>query len=153
VEGREPARQHPPLGILETCFRRSGASKALSKVALVEHAHLEIISIDLVRGDDEDAVAFAQTAPRTVISAAEMRPPELVLIAQRTRFPFSTAALGFMFAMLVGSGITRPVYRLLEGTREVEAGHFDKSIPVTTRDEIGQLSIAFNRMIEGLAQQ
>jgi class 3 adenylate cyclase len=60
------------------------------------------------------------------------------------------ATLGFMFAMLVGSGITRPVYRLLEGTREVEAGRFDKSIPVTTRDEIGQLSIAFNRMIERL---
>jgi class 3 adenylate cyclase len=60
------------------------------------------------------------------------------------------AALGFIFAMLVGSGITRPVYRLLEGTREVEAGRFDKSIPVTTRDEIGQLSIAFNRMIERL---
>jgi class 3 adenylate cyclase len=60
------------------------------------------------------------------------------------------ATFGFMFAMLVGSGITRPVYRLLEGTREVEAGRFDKSIPVTTRDEIGQLSIAFNRMIEQL---
>src|SRR5262249_4802589 len=29
------------------------------------------------------------------------------------------AAVGFMFAMLVGSGITRPVHRLLEGTREV----------------------------------
>jgi class 3 adenylate cyclase len=60
------------------------------------------------------------------------------------------AAFGFMFAMLVGSGITRPVYQLLEGTREVEAGRFDKSIPVTTRDEIGQLSIAFNGMIERL---
>jgi class 3 adenylate cyclase len=60
------------------------------------------------------------------------------------------ATLGFMFAMLVGSGITRPVYQLLEGTREVEAGRFDKSIPVTTRDEIGQLSIAFNGMIERL---
>jgi class 3 adenylate cyclase len=60
------------------------------------------------------------------------------------------AALGFIFAMLVGSGITRPVYQLLEGTREVEAGRFDKSIPVTTRDEIGQLSIAFNGMIERL---
>ena len=55
-----------------------------------------------------------------------------------------------MFAMLVGSGITRPVHQLLEGTREVEAGRFEKSIPVTTRDEIGQLSVAFNRMIERL---
>src|SRR5262249_61115359 len=34
--------------------------------------------------------------------------------------------------------------------REVEAGHLDRSIDVTTRDEIGQLSAAFNRMIEQL---
>jgi adenylate cyclase len=62
------------------------------------------------------------------------------------------AALGFMFAMMVGSGITGPVLRLLEGTREVEAGRLDRSISVTTRDEIGQLSAAFNRMIERLRQ-
>jgi class 3 adenylate cyclase len=58
--------------------------------------------------------------------------------------------LGFMFAMLVGSGITRPVMRLLEGTREVEAGRLDGTISITTGDEIGQLSAAFNRMIERL---
>jgi adenylate cyclase len=60
------------------------------------------------------------------------------------------AILGLIFAMLVGSGITGPVHRLLEGTRAAEAGRFDKSIAVTTRDEIGQLSIAFNRMMEQL---
>jgi class 3 adenylate cyclase len=58
--------------------------------------------------------------------------------------------LGFVFAMMVGSGITRPVMRLLEGTRQVEAGQLDHSINITTRDEIGQLSAAFNRMIERL---
>jgi adenylate cyclase len=62
------------------------------------------------------------------------------------------AVLGFVFAMLVGSGITGPVLRLLEGTREVEAGRLDRPISVTTRDEIGQLSAAFNRMIERLRQ-
>jgi class 3 adenylate cyclase len=62
------------------------------------------------------------------------------------------AVLGFMFAMMVGSGITGPVLRLLEGTREIEAGRLDRSISVTTRDEIGQLSSAFNRMIERLRQ-
>ena len=62
------------------------------------------------------------------------------------------AVLGFMFAMMVGSGITGPVLRLLEGTREIEAGRLDRSISVTTRDEIGQLSAAFNRMIERLRQ-
>jgi class 3 adenylate cyclase len=60
------------------------------------------------------------------------------------------AVIGFIFAMTVGSGITGPVLRLLEGTREIEAGRLDGSISVTTRDEIGQLSAAFNRMIERL---
>jgi class 3 adenylate cyclase len=62
------------------------------------------------------------------------------------------AVIGFIFAMMVGSGITGPVLRLLEGTREIEAGRLDQSISVTTRDEIGQLSAAFNRMIERLRQ-
>jgi class 3 adenylate cyclase len=62
------------------------------------------------------------------------------------------AVLGFVFATMVGSGITQPVLRLLEGTREVEAGRLDQSITVTTRDEIGELSAAFNRMIERLRQ-
>ncbi|MGY4480371.1 adenylate/guanylate cyclase domain-containing protein [Bradyrhizobium sp. USDA 3364] len=60
------------------------------------------------------------------------------------------AILGFVFAMLVGSGITGPVMRLLESTREVEAGRLDGAIAITTQDEIGQLSAAFNRMIETL---
>jgi class 3 adenylate cyclase len=62
------------------------------------------------------------------------------------------AVLGFVFAMMVGSGITGPVLRLLEGTREVEAGRLDRTITVTTGDEIGLLSAAFNRMIEKLRQ-
>jgi class 3 adenylate cyclase len=57
------------------------------------------------------------------------------------------AIVGLVFANLVGGGISRPVRRLLEGTRAVEAGHFDQSIDVTTVDEIGQLATAFNRMV------
>lgn len=58
--------------------------------------------------------------------------------------------IGLIFALLVSGGITRPVQRLLAGTREIEAGRLDGSIDVTTRDEIGQLSAAFNRMVEKL---
>lgn len=60
------------------------------------------------------------------------------------------AVVGFAFALLVSSGITRPVRLLLAGAREVEAGRFDKSITVSTQDEIGELATAFNRMIEQL---
>lgn len=60
------------------------------------------------------------------------------------------AVVGFVFALMVSSGITRPVRLLLAGTREVEAGRFDKPIAVSTQDEIGELAAAFNRMTEQL---
>ena len=63
------------------------------------------------------------------------------------------AILGLLFAGLVGGGITRPVRLLLQGARDVEAGQLDRSIDVVTRDEIGQLTAAFNRMVGQLRQK
>ena len=60
------------------------------------------------------------------------------------------AVLGLVFAMLVSAGMTRPVRRLLEGARAVEAGQLDKTLVVTSQDEIGHLTAAFNQMIEQL---
>ena len=60
------------------------------------------------------------------------------------------ATIGLGFALVVSSGITRPVRQLLEGTRHIEAGNLDRPISVSTADEIGQLSLAFNRMVERL---
>jgi class 3 adenylate cyclase len=57
------------------------------------------------------------------------------------------AILGLTFSLFVSSGITRPVRRLLDGTRAVEAGRLDGSIDITTQDEIGQLTAAFNAMV------
>src|SRR5258708_15647961 len=60
------------------------------------------------------------------------------------------AILGVVFAMLVSAGVTRPVRRLLEGAKAVEAGDLDGTLVATSRDEIGHLTIAFNRMVEQL---
>jgi class 3 adenylate cyclase len=58
--------------------------------------------------------------------------------------------LGLVFAALVSAGVTRPVRRLLEGARAVEAGNLDETLVATSRDEIGHLTIAFNQMVEQL---
>ena len=60
------------------------------------------------------------------------------------------AALGLVFAALVSSGMARPVRRLLEGARAIEAGRLDETLDVTSQDEIGHLTTAFNRMVEQL---
>ena len=60
------------------------------------------------------------------------------------------ASLGLLFAALVSSGMARPVRRLLEGAHAVEAGRLDETLTVTSQDEIGHLTVAFNRMVEQL---
>jgi HAMP domain-containing protein len=62
------------------------------------------------------------------------------------------AIVGLIFANVVSGGIIRSVRQLLDGTRAVEAGHLDRSIDVTTGDEIGQLASAFNRMVMQLRE-
>jgi class 3 adenylate cyclase len=99
--------------------------------------------IDAIRSDMLTQVRYSAT---TVIRQQNQT---IIISAVVTGI---AAVLGFVFAMLVGSGITGPVLRLLEGTRQVEAGRLDHSISVTTGDEIGLLSAAFNRMIERLRQ-
>lgn len=97
--------------------------------------------IDAIRADMLKQV-FASTA--TVIG----RQRQAMIISGIVTI--LAAVVGFAFALLVSSGITRPVRLLLAGTREVEAGRFDKTITVSTQDEIGELAAAFNRMIEQL---
>jgi adenylate cyclase len=63
------------------------------------------------------------------------------------------AALGLLFATLISTGMTRPVRNLLEGTRAIERGDLDTTLAVTSKDEIGHLTVAFNRMIEQLRQK
>jgi adenylate cyclase len=58
--------------------------------------------------------------------------------------------LGLVVAAVITSGLVRPVRRLLAGTNAVESGELDTVVPVTSRDEIGRLTEAFNHMVAEL---
>jgi adenylate cyclase len=55
-----------------------------------------------------------------------------------------------LFSLIVSGGMARPVRRLLEGAHAVASGKLDQTLYVTSKDEIGSLTVAFNRMIEQL---
>src|SRR5215831_15078690 len=57
--------------------------------------------------------------------------------------------LGFLFARQ----LTRPIRALTVGVGRVAAGDLSQSLPVRSRDEVGQLTRAFNHMLEGLRQR
>ncbi|WP_231102162.1 HAMP domain-containing protein, partial [Mycobacterium avium] len=65
----------------------------------------------------------------------------------------TTTAMVFVIcvaALLVAQMFVRPIRRLQAGAREISAGNYDVTIPVTSRDEIGELTAAFNDMSRNL---
>lgn len=62
--------------------------------------------------------------------------------------------VGLMLAWLVARGLTRPIIRLQAGARAVSAGLLEKAeVPVTSADEIGDVTRAFNNMIVDLREK
>jgi class 3 adenylate cyclase len=53
-------------------------------------------------------------------------------------------------AMLVAQVFVRPLRRLQTGAQEISAGNYHVTIPVTSRDEIGELTATFNEMSRNL---
>ncbi|MDF2826326.1 MAG: family 3 adenylate cyclase, partial [Mycobacterium sp.] len=66
----------------------------------------------------------------------------------------STAAIIFVVclaAMLFARLFVRPIRRLEFGAQQISAGDYDVNLPVTSRDEFGDLTVAFNDMSRNLA--
>jgi class 3 adenylate cyclase len=62
---------------------------------------------------------------------------------------FATLVLG----LLALRRLTRPIALLTGGVSRVAAGDLSRPLPVTSRDEVGRLTQAFNAMLDGLRQR
>jgi signal transduction histidine kinase len=58
--------------------------------------------------------------------------------------------LGVGLGFLRARSVTRTVSALVQGAQEIAAGNLDRTIAVDSRDEVGRLGEAFNRMGESL---
>jgi class 3 adenylate cyclase len=96
-----------------------------------------------------DAVRSEMVVLVKADSAATLRRQQTVVITAIILTALA-AALGLVFSIIVSAGVTRPVRHLLEGARAVERGELDRTLAVTSQDEIGHLTMAFNSMVEQL---
>lgn len=55
-----------------------------------------------------------------------------------------------IFAFFFSSWLVKPIRALEAGALEIEKGNFEKTVEITTRDEIEGLGHAFNKMAQGL---
>ncbi len=78
----------------------------------------------------------------------------LAKIAEFTKtLVVATTAIIFVIcvaAMVIAQFFVRPIRRLESGTQRISGGDYDVSIPVTSKDEIGDLTTAFNEMSRNL---
>ena len=79
--------------------------------------------------------------------------------APARRLAFTLAGIGVVVAALLGLAIyiasrrlARPILAITETATAVAAGDLTREAPVTTRDEVGQLAIAFNAMTAQLRE-
>jgi class 3 adenylate cyclase len=108
--------------------------------------------VDVLRDEFDRGIDAIRADMLTLLradSAATIRKQQTVMVIAIVLTALA-AALGLVFSIIVSTGLTEPVRRLLEGARAVEAGNLDGTLAVTTQDEIGHLTAAFNRMVEQL---
>ena len=85
------------------------------------------------------------------------REAELASFRKLQRTILAAIALGIVLALasaaFLARQIARPVQRLAAAARLVQDGDYSVEIPVTSKDEIGQLSQAFKNLVEDLKEK
>ena len=61
-------------------------------------------------------------------------------------------ALGGISVTWISRQVAAGIGRLMDGTRRVSEGDLSAPVAVGSRDELGQLAVAFNRMVDGLRE-
>lgn len=81
--------------------------------------------------------------------------PEEEVFLQRTTLAIMLAALaGVIVAVIMGfllaGGLVKPIRRLTQASKSLAQGELLQKLPVTSQDELGQLTTTFNQMSEDL---
>jgi adenylate cyclase len=63
------------------------------------------------------------------------------------------ATIALELSFLLARSLLRPIRDLQKGFESVRRGDYDAAVPITTADELGELSAAFNQMVTGLAER
>jgi class 3 adenylate cyclase/predicted regulator of amino acid metabolism with ACT domain len=76
--------------------------------------------------------------------------PFLVLQKTIILIGLTSLVIGLLVVWLLTNRIVFPVRLLVRGTQEIAAGNYDYKVDNDSKDEVGELSRAFNTMAEGL---
>jgi adenylate cyclase len=89
-------------------------------------------------------VGFSQAGILQAVGQARTRATAITLVM---------LVIGVSGALALAAALARPIVRMMEATRAVADGDFAVTLPVTSRDELGTLTAAFNDMARSLREK
>ena len=142
----------------------AGADKLAPLVEQVRRSGQELQGVIHWTADSADAESFHAiplTGPNQqlmgVLLVGSSRRPLIELQQRVVSAALLVGGAGILVALLASlwfaARVTRPVESLAQAARRVAAGDLAAKVDVESRDELGELAAAFNRMTEDLLQQ
>lgn len=147
------ARAHSDVTLVGRALERPGTVAPLADVVQVQTyqspAHGPVIDFSVpltFRNVRVGAVyvGFSQASMRRALTAARNYTAGITALM---------LAVGVTGAFVLATLLSRPIQRLMEGTRRIAEGDFAVTLAVPSRDEIGALTEAFNQMARSLGEK
>lgn len=89
----------------------------------------------------------------TLDSVSETKANQIEILSVNIALFIASAIIGLSLFLVLTGRLQRSFVQLLDGTNAVETGNLDIELPVTSKDEIGQLAHAFNHMVGELNEK
>ncbi len=105
-----------------------------------EEHEIMIVGVPLPTGQSENSAVFVYQ-PLSSIKETSNETKKIIYYSAAIALILTT-----FFAFFLSTRITLPLRKMRQAALEMAEGKFETKIPVITYDEIGQLSIAINRM-------
>ncbi len=119
-------------------------------IAGIHHQEGEILTAEQLSAGKPISVQDKITGMLIMSAPREKNPMEDAFIHRINNSIFLSGVSAFILALILGAilsrTITRPLRELTKATREIANGRFDQKVMVRSRDEIGDLAAALNKM-------
>ena len=121
----------------------TGRMEEAARIAADFAPYRSLFGEDLTAVRDELAALTASAAGEAHRLSSGLTILEIVMLGL-------ASLLGISVSITVSNRMMAGLERLIQGTQQVQDGHGYEMLPVTSNDEIGKLTVAFNHMVEDL---
>jgi adenylate cyclase len=153
TDERGKALAHSDVGLVGLPLERAAALQPLGKELLVQTyeasgaGELIDFSVPLTFRQIRVGALYLGFSQRSIAAELARARNNAVLISA------AMILLGIGGAFMLGAFLSRPISRLMEGTRAIAEGNFAITLHVPSRDEIGALTQSFNDMAASLREK